>query len=67
MTWANFIAMGDRLDSNNPFAWDKVVLNFPGAEEYDCHRPLLSKQRVYGVLAVDLFLYVDDGRHIGPT
>ena len=21
VTWAKYIAMGDRLDSNNPFAW----------------------------------------------
>ena len=39
VTWANCIAMGDRLDSNNTFTWYKVVLNLPVTEEYDCHRP----------------------------
>ena len=39
VTWANCIAMGDRLHSNNTFTWYKVVLNLPVTEEYDCHRP----------------------------
>ena len=30
MTWDKYPAMGDLFDPNNPFAWDKVVLNFPG-------------------------------------
>ena len=34
VTWSKCIAMGDRLDSNNPFSWEKVVLNLPGTEEY---------------------------------
>ena len=32
VSWARCIAMGDRLDSNNPFAWYKVVLNLPGSD-----------------------------------
>ena len=30
VTWAKSIAMGDRINQNNPFAWEKVVLNLPG-------------------------------------
>ena len=36
--WAKCIAIGDRLGSDNIFAWEKVVLNFLGTEEYDCQR-----------------------------
>ena len=67
VTWAKCISMGDRLDSNNPFAWDKVVLKLPGTEVYACLIPWVFKQRVYGLLAADLFIYVDDGRPIRPT
>ena len=67
VTWAKCIAMGDRLDSNNPFVWDKVVLNLLGSEEYDRHISWVFKQRVDGLLASDLFIYVDAGRPIGPT
>ena len=59
--------MGERLKSNNPSAWDKVVLDLPGVEEYDSHRPFIFKQRVDGLLAAYLFIYMDDGRPIGPT
>ena len=67
VTWAKCISMGDRLDSNNPFAWDKVVLNLPGIEEYHCHIPWVFKQRVDGLLAEFLFIYLDYGRPILPT
>ena len=30
VTWSKSIAMGYRLDLNNNFAWDKVVMNLPG-------------------------------------
>ena len=33
VTWDKCIAMGDRLDSNNPFSLEKVVLNLPGTKE----------------------------------
>ena len=67
VTWAKCIAMGERLKSNNPSAWDKVVLDLPGVEEYDSHRPFMFKQRVDGLLAAYLFIYMDNGRPIGPT
>ena len=35
VAWPKCIDMGDRLEPNNPFAWDRMVLNLPGAEEYD--------------------------------
>ena len=65
--WAKCIAMGDQLDPNKPFAWEKAVMNLPRTEEYDCQRTWLFNQSVDGLLAEDLFIYVDDGRPIGPT
>ena len=59
--------MGDQLESNNTFAWEKVVLNLLGNKEYDCQRPWVFKQRVHGMLAEELFIYVDYGWPIGPT
>ena len=67
VTWAKCISTGDRLDPNNPFAWNKVVLKLPGADDYDCHRPWMFKQMVDGLLAADLLIYVEDGWQIGPT
>ena len=67
VTWAKCIAMGDRLDSNNNFAWEKVVLNLSGTEEYDCQSSWVFKKRVDGLLDSDLSIYVEDGRPIGPT
>ena len=65
--WAKYIAMGDRLDPNNPFGWYKVAMNLPGVEEYDCHRPWVFKQMVDGLLDAELLIYVDGGRPIGTT
>ena len=44
-----------------------MLLNLPGTEGYDFHIPCVFKQRVDGLLAAYLFIYVDDGRPIGPT
>ena len=67
VTWDKCIPIGDRLNRNNPFAWEKLVLKFLGTEEYDCHRTWVLKKRADGFLTADLFVYVDDGRPIGPT
>ena len=32
VTWDKCISMGDQIDRNNSFAWDKVVLNLPGTD-----------------------------------
>ena len=67
MTWDKSIDTGYRLDSNNSFAWDRVVLKLPGTKEYDCQRPWVFNQSVDGLLAAELFIYVDESRTIGPT
>ena len=61
VTWAKSISMGDRLGSNNNFSWDKIVLKFSGTNEYACKQPLVFNQRVYGLLNMDFYIYVDDG------
>ena len=67
VTWGKCIAMGDRLYSNNPFAWEKVVLNLLGNKEYYFQRPWEFNQRVDEFFAAEIFIYVEDGRPIRPT
>ena len=43
------------------------MFNLPGTKEYDCQRPWVFNKRIDVLLAVDLFIYVDYGRHIRPT
>ena len=33
--WSEDIIRGDRSDPENPFEWDKVVLNLPGSPDFD--------------------------------
>ena len=35
-TLAKRMAMGDQLELNNNFAWEKVVMKLTGTKEYDC-------------------------------
>ena len=37
--WGEEIIVGDRLDPNNPFYWDTVVLNLPGTKQYNPAMP----------------------------
>ena len=30
VTWPKCIDIGDQLNLNNPFAWEKMVMNMPG-------------------------------------
>ena len=65
MLKAKYCAYGDRKKASNPFKWDRVVLNLPGAENYDPSLPWVMKIRDDGHLACDIFIYVDDGRVTG--
>ena len=58
---------GNMKKQDNPFAWEKVVLNLPGMDAYQCHRPRVYKIRVDGSIAADLIWCVDDGRGAGPN
>ena len=65
MLVAKFLAYGDRLDSNNPFQWDRIELNLPGSETYDPSLPWVMKIRRDGKLGCEIYIYVDDGRVTG--
>lgn len=67
MTWAKEIILGDRLDQENVFRWDRVVFNLPGMVDYDPSKSWACKVRKDGTLACDVFIYVDDCRYTGPT
>jgi hypothetical protein len=58
---------GDRRALDNPFHWEKVVFNLPGSKGYQADLPWVMKIRSDGELAAEVFVYVDDGRAIGPT
>ena len=59
--------LGDPDDANNPFKWKSVEMNLPGSESYDPSLPWVFKCRVDGMIACDIFIYVDDLRPTGPT
>ena len=58
---------GDRRVRSNPFHWEKVIFNLPGSKGYRADLPWVFKLRWDGKLGVEVFVYVDDGRAIGPT
>jgi hypothetical protein len=65
---AEEVIRGCRLDPNNVFRWDKVVLNLPGSTDYVPHKPWVYKMRLDdGRLAADLFIFVEDLRPTGPS
>ena len=39
---------------------------FTGSEGYDCKHPWVYKDREYGLIAADIFIYVDNGKPIVP-
>ena len=55
-------------ESSNPFYWDTIKLNLPGAADYDPRRPRLEKVAgISGKLAPLIVSYVDDMRAAGNT
>jgi hypothetical protein len=58
---------GDRRLRSNPFHWEKVIFNLPGSKGYRANLPWVFKLRWDGKLGAEVFVYVDDGRAIGPT
>ena len=64
---ADEIARGKRTDPNNPFRWDRVVLNLPGDPLYNPSKPWVYKAREDGSVAADFVGFVDDFRPCGPS
>ena len=62
---------GDRLQQNNPFAWDRYCLNLPGQKDYNPKISWGSKVKIEAdgseSLASDFRTYVDDLRFSGKT
>jgi hypothetical protein len=61
------LAKGGPTEPNNPFSWNKVVLNLPGSKSYNPARPRVMKLTALGNLTADLVTFYDDGRVFGPT
>ena len=62
-----FISYGERKDALNPFQWIHAKLNLPGDKSYTPKLPWVMKVKSDGHLAIDLFIYVDDGRIIAHS
>jgi hypothetical protein len=61
------LIQGNRMDSSNPFHWQSVRLNLPGAEQYDPSLPWVSHMTSQGTMAGTFKRYVDDLRSIGSS
>jgi hypothetical protein len=64
---AEEVIRGDRFDLSNPFQWKIVKLNLPGTENYDPTGSWIIKMHEDGLIACELFTFVDDERVSGPT
>jgi hypothetical protein len=52
---------GNRRLKTNPFHWDRVVLNLPGATGYRADLLWVMKLRWDSELVAEVFVYVNDG------
>eukprot|EP00804_Cyclotella_cryptica_P012519 CCRYP_017724-RA/>CCRYP_017724-RA protein AED:0.34 eAED:0.23 QI:0/0/0/1/1/1/3/0/930 len=64
---AEEVIRGDKEDSMNPFQWNSVCLNLPGTSSYDPMTSWIAKVREDGLVACELFTFVDDERVTGAT
>eukprot|EP00804_Cyclotella_cryptica_P009181 CCRYP_003237-RA/>CCRYP_003237-RA protein AED:0.49 eAED:0.30 QI:0/0/0/0.75/1/1/4/0/697 len=64
---AEEVIRGDKADSMNPFQWNSVRLNLPGTSSYDPTTSWIAKVREDGLVACELFTFVDDERVTGAT
>ena len=68
LSWMMEIVVGDRKETANPFRWDTVQINLPGAEDYNPSLPRVCKwNETDSVIAADCKFFCDDFRVIGPT
>ncbi|KAL7567016.1 hypothetical protein ACA910_019941 [Epithemia clementina (nom. ined.)] len=56
------LILGDPIDQNNVFSWDRVCLNLPGTWTYQPGVAWITKVRTSGQVAADAHDYVDDLR-----
>jgi hypothetical protein len=58
---------GNRQVLTNHFHWDHIKFNLPGSWGYQSDLPWVMKIRANGLLATEIFVYVDNERAIGAT
>ena len=61
------IIKGGQANALNQFRWDHVIKNLPGSDNYDPTKPWVFKTREDGVIACDIFIYVNDLRVTGAN
>jgi hypothetical protein len=67
MLFAEELVRGDPDSISNVSRYSPVNLNLPGTVDYRPYLPWVFKTHSEGMLACDLFIYVDDSRTTGPT
>jgi len=61
-------ARGDHLSPNNPFYWDRVILNLPCSDKFDPSMPWIYKwDSNVKKIAGDFVIFVDDMRVTGHS
>ena len=66
--WGEEFVRGDPSLEDNPFAFDRVILNLPGTRDYDPrHAKVLKWDSRKNRLAGDLITYIDDSRGAGSS
>ena len=61
-------ALGHHLDSNNAFRWDTIILNLPGAADFNPALPFVIKWNSQSkMVATSIKAYVDDLRVVAST
>ncbi len=51
----------------NPFQWKRVKLNHPGTKDYNTCVSWITKRRKDGMIACNVFTFIDDEQVLGPT
>jgi hypothetical protein len=64
---AEEVVVGDHNKRDNPFHWNHVRLNLPGAANYTPNLPWVSRVTADGIPANSFTRYVDDLRTIGAS
>ena len=62
-----FIAYGERNDPLNPFQWSHTKMNLPGDKSYKPKLLWVTKVRLDGHLASEVFIYIVGGRIIAHS
>jgi hypothetical protein len=68
VAWMVEFVIGDKACPQNPFRWDRIVLNLPGDPDYNPSMPRVYKWNdLHKAIASGLYCFMDDFRLAGPT